>query len=100
VTPILDGRSWVGTGSYFDTVFVVELFESRKHPGYYHYATFCAADDFSDESKKPMKADFVQQHLNLIMRPHGLVVGDLDWKQAPTAKLPLPHEALADESEW
>ena len=60
MTPTLDSKAWLGTGRYYATSFLVELFESKKHPGFYHYATYCADDTFCEETKLPMKAGFLQ----------------------------------------
>jgi hypothetical protein len=92
MTPLLDGRAWLGTGRYYRTVFLVELFESQKHPGYYHYATYCTDDTFCDESKQPMQAAFLQGHLDLILKDHGLVGTDLEWLEIQAVELPLLGE--------
>jgi hypothetical protein len=89
MTPVLDGRAWLGRGKYYATSFLVELFESQKHSGYYHYATYCADDSFCDESKKPMKSDFLQDNLDLILKDHGLIVGDMKWCEISAKELPL-----------
>jgi hypothetical protein len=96
VTPILDGRAWVGTGTYYGTEFLVELFESQKHPGYYHYATHCADDRFCGESSKPIKADFLEGSLDLILKEHNLVSAELDWQEVAPADLPLLGERVRD----
>ena len=93
--PTLDGRAWLGTGSYYATSFLVELFESQKHSGFYHYATYCADDTFCDESKRPMNASFLQGHLDLILKDHGLVSTDLEWREIPASELPLLGERVA-----
>jgi hypothetical protein len=92
MTPFLDGRAWLGKGNYYGTSFLVELFESKKHPGFYHYATYCADDTFCDESKRPMQASFLQGHLDLILKDHGLVSADLEWREVSAAELPLLGE--------
>jgi hypothetical protein len=88
-TPVLDGRAWVGIGTYYGTAFIVELCESRKHPGYYHYATYCLDDSFQQESKKPFKADVLQTHIDLILKEHGLTTKDLDWSEESADELAL-----------
>jgi hypothetical protein len=90
--PALDGRAWVGRGHYYGTGFLVELFESQKHPGYYHYAAYCLDDSFCDESKRPVKADFLQENLDLILKDHGLVVADMVWRDVPAKELTLLGE--------
>ena len=91
--PVLDGRAWTGRGKYYGTTFVVELFESRKHPGYYHSATYCIDDDFCHESEKPMRADVLQEYLDTIVQRHGLVIADMEWTEAPNpGELPLLGE--------
>src|SRR5262245_31109106 len=92
MTPLLDGRAWLGAGSYYGTSFLVELFESQKHRGFYHYATYCADDSFCDESKRPLRADFLQGHLNAILKDHGLVGTDLEWREVQAVELPLLGE--------
>lgn len=92
VTPVLDGRAWLGKAGFYATWFLVELFESRKHPGYYHYATYCKDDSFCDESKQPMKSDFLQSHLDLLLKGHNLLVGELNWCEVVATELPLLGE--------
>jgi transcriptional regulator with XRE-family HTH domain len=93
--PVLDGRAWIGTGKAYGTTFLVELFESRQNPGYYHYAMYCADDSFCDESKKPVLAkeedglSFWTLFKVALSQDHGLTVDDLQWREVPPEDLPL-----------
>ena len=55
--PRLDGRAWLGTARAYDNTFVVELFESKRHPGHYHYVTACAADGCCYETRQAGTGD-------------------------------------------
>jgi hypothetical protein len=70
----------------------VELFESREHPGYYHYALHRIGDDFCDESRRPVKASFLQDNLSRLFRP--AVPADLYWQETPTAELVFSEERV------
>ena len=93
--PPLDGRAWLGRSQAYGTTFMVELFESRQHPGYYHYAMYCADDTFCDESKRPMRAkeeagvSFWTLFKSGLSREHGLILDDLEWMEAQPDELPL-----------
>ena len=100
--PPLDGRAWLGRAQAYGTTFTVELFESRQHPGYYHYAMYCADDSFCDESKdgKPMRAkeeggvSFWTLFKVALSKEHGLVLDNLDWVEVPAEELPLSGERV------
>jgi hypothetical protein len=98
--PRLDGRAWLGRANAFATTFLVELFESRQHPGYYHFAMYCTDDSFCDESKRPMRAkeedgvSFWTLFKAGLSKEHGLVVDDLDWIEVKPEELPLSRERV------
>lgn len=98
--PPLDGRAWLGQAEAYGTTFIVELFESRKHPGYYHYAYYCTDDSFCDESRNPISAK-EQPGINFWMifkaglsDRLGLVIDDLEWLDVPAEELPLSGERV------
>jgi hypothetical protein len=93
--PVLDGRAWVGVGVYYGVEFLVELCESKEHPGYYLFATHCAGDKFLDESQRPMKAEFVQSNLDLVLKQHNLLATELSWREVPPTDLILLAERVA-----
>jgi len=102
--PVLDGRAWLGKAEAYGTTVIVELFESRQHPGYYHFAMYCANDSFCDESKKPLKAKdhngdsslFTQGLSHVLSKEHGLVLDDLmiEWAEVKPEDLPLSGERV------
>ena len=96
--PVLDGRAWLGKADAYGTTFILELFESRQHPGYYHYAMHCTNDSFCIESKRPVRAaetdgigfwTVVKSHLSM---EHGLILDDLVWLEVKPEELPLSAE--------
>lgn len=96
--PRLDGSSWLGQAEAYGTTFIVELFTSRLHPGYYHYAMYCTDDSFCDESKLPMNATeeatfWTALDLSL-SASHGLTVDDLSWAEVPAEQLPLSGDRV------
>ncbi len=98
--PPLDGRAWLGRAEAFGTTFIVELFESRKHPGFYHYAMYCTDDTFCDESRKPVRSKedagvtFWTVLKASLSKEHGLIVDDLEWEDATAEELPLSGERV------
>jgi hypothetical protein len=98
--PPLDGRAWFGHAQAFGTSFMVELFESRQYPGYYHYAMYCTDDTFCDESKRPLRAkeeagvSFWTLFKAGLSKEHGLVLDDLEWVEVPAEELPLSGERV------
>lgn len=93
--PELDGRAWLGKAEFYGTTFVVELFESRQHPGYYHYTTYCADDSFLDESKRPIRAKeeegmgFWTLFAAVLSKEHNLLLNELHWVQVTAEELPF-----------
>ena len=94
MTPSLDGRAWAGSGRYYATSFLLELFASRAHPGCYHYATCCADDGFCEESVRPVLAAFAEASLDVILGRHGLVSTDLEWRAVPAEELMLSGDRV------
>jgi hypothetical protein len=100
VRPELDGRAWLGKAAAYGTTFVVELFESRKNPGYYHFAMYCMDDSFCDESKRPMRAkeengvSFWTLFEAGLSKEHGLVIDNLEWMEVAAEQLPLSGERV------
>jgi hypothetical protein len=100
--PVLDGRAWLGRAQAYGTTFIVELFESRRHPGYYHHAMYCTDDTFYDESRdnKPMRAQeedgvsFWTLFRAGLSKEHGLVLDDLEWVEVPAEELPLSGQRV------
>ena len=100
--PRLDGRAWLGTARAYDNTFVVELFESKRHPGHYHYVTACAADGCCYETKddKPVRAteegrwSFWRRFRRSLSRRHGLVLADFEWVEVPADQLPVSGERV------
>jgi YgiT-type zinc finger domain-containing protein len=99
--PELDGRAWLGKAEAYGTTFTVELFESRQHPGYYHYAMYCVDDSFCDESKKPVIGkdqngvspvwDFFTHSL---LKMHGPVLDEIEWMEVKPEDLPLSGDRV------
>jgi hypothetical protein len=89
MVPVLDGRCWVAEGDAYGTAFRVELFASRRHAGYYYYAAACLADPAYDATQRPLKADALQASLDGLLKDHGLVVADLEWRAVPATELVL-----------
>jgi putative zinc finger/helix-turn-helix YgiT family protein len=98
--PELDGRAWLGKAEAYGTTFFVELFESRQHPGYYHFAMYCADDSFCDQSRRPMRAkeedgvSFWTSFKDGLSKEHGLILDDLDWTEVKAEELPLSGERV------
>lgn len=101
-TPELDGRAWFGKAEAYGTTFIVELFESRKHPGYYHYAIHCVREGFYDESAKPISAreqagvniwTFIRASLTGLDE-YGPILDLLEWEETKPEELPLSGEKV------
>jgi hypothetical protein len=99
--PVFDGRSWAGVARAFGTRFVVELFESRRSPGCYHYAAHCTSDGFANESEKPVSvsplAPTGEPAILVILRMfisrlHGLTMNDFCWSETTGDELPMSAE--------
>lgn len=89
--PVCDGRAWRGIAEAYGTTFVVELFPSTKHSGYYHYVEHCLTDDFLNETQKPVRADGVKAHMTLSLALHNLQLDEFHWQEVSTNDLKLPH---------
>ena len=70
------------------------MFESREYPGHYHYAAYRVGDEYSEETRRPMKASVLQGRLDLILINHSLDIADLKWREVPAAELPLSGERV------
>lgn len=96
--PRLDGSSWLGQADAYGTTFIVELFASRQHPGYYHYAMYCTDDTFCEESNRPTnatdEASFWTWFELSISTSHGLAIDDLRWVEVSPEQLPLSGERV------
>lgn len=78
--PELDGNTtWCAICDAYGEHFAIEIAPSKNHPGYYHIATICFADNFADETKKPIRADAVELHVSYFLKQHGLVIDDMRW---------------------
>lgn len=94
--PQLDGRAWLGVAEAYGTRYAFELFESKRHPGYYHYTMFCQADSHCEDSKKPVRADGVEMILKAsVSKYHGLTLDDILWHEVKPEELPLSSERVA-----
>lgn len=102
--PLLDGRSWVGFRVGDDSgVEQIELFESKKHPDYYHFTyvpsgTAQDVDDMAcghlDYSVRPMLKSFLQDNLNKVLDSIAVSeLGDFEWIDATEEQLVGPSEA-------
>jgi YgiT-type zinc finger domain-containing protein len=98
--PQLDGRAWLGKADFYGTTFFVELFESRRDPGYYHYTMYCADDSFLDESKRPIRAkdevgiSFWTLFAAVLSKEHNLLLNELHWVEVTAEDLPLSGERV------
>jgi len=80
--PSLDGRAWLGVATAYGTQFVIEVFESKRHPGYYYFLVACLADSFCDEMQRPVKAYAVEEFLRAALtRQHGVTLDDFQWEE-------------------
>lgn len=79
--PKLDAATKVlrGVAIAYGEDFAVEIAASKNYPGYYHIAVKCFADNFYDETKKPVAANGVEEHLKYFLKVHGLLVDDIRW---------------------
>lgn len=85
--PELDNKTiWRGISTAYGEHFAVELCPSKQHPGYYHIAACCFADTFIDETKRPVRADAVEEGVSYFLKQHGLVLADMSWYESETDK--------------
>lgn len=81
--PDLDGKTiWIGVSTAYGEQFAIELYPSKEHPGYYHIAMLCLADTFIDETRRPVRADGVEDYARYLLNQHGLVVADIYWSKS------------------
>lgn len=85
--PELDGKKILrGVAIAYGEDFAIEIAPSKNHLGYYHIAVTCFADNFCDETKKPVRADGVEDQLKYFLKIHGLLVDNICWHTADNDK--------------
>ena len=94
--PVFDGRSWLGDAEAYGTWFTVGLWESPQHPGFYHYAIWCDADDFYDGSKMPIRINaFCPWAARMVEKHTGLTFAEFLWTEVSLVKIPFEKEGAA-----
>jgi len=79
---LLDGRRWYGVSSRY----LVEIAESKKHPGYWDVTHHDCAGQTTTIAKRPVRGSAIMTRL----MPRGLSLADFVW----TRSLPrLPSRA-------
>jgi hypothetical protein len=94
VPPICDGRAWRGIAEAYGTIFVVELFPSQKHAGYYHYSYHCMNDEYSKETNTPIRADAIKANLTLFLMLENLHLEEFVWEEMKLEERHLPHAEI------
>lgn len=94
--PDLDGKTiWIGISTAYGEQFIMELYPSKEYLGYYHIAMACLADTFAcyhdeagvllgliDQTRRPVRADGVEERARYLLNQHGLVVADMHWSKS------------------
>lgn len=99
IEPVFDGRLWRGMSPAYGMHFVIELFPSVEHPGYYHISVAGVTEtppnaDVTD-TKRPIRADGVPMMLKIALKREGLCMADVTWQELPdNAALMLAHPEL------
>lgn len=93
--PELDGKKILrGIAIAYGEDFAIEIAPSKNHLGYYHIAVWCFADNFYDETKKPVRADGVEDQLKYFLKIHGLLVDNIRWRIADNDKPVLADQEI------
>lgn len=96
--PILNGRAFRGMALAYGTLFVIELFGSSSHPGYYHYMVACIDDAEYEFSHRPMKVGIPElwQSINYVLQSaHGIGLQDVKWREVSRGELlPMSQRRL------
>ena len=95
---IFEGRSLRGVSNAYGSAFIVETFESKEHPGFYHASVVCLDDSFIDETKKPIRIDGFEPMLENLLKPHNLKISEFEWKEVSKEELFLHHHQLSKKN--
>lgn len=91
--PKLDAKKVLhGTCAAYGELFAVEIAPSKQYRGCYHIATVCLADNFAEETKKPVALSGVAGSVQHYLNQHGLTIDDISWCEIDSPALLSFHD--------
>lgn len=94
MTPITDGRHWLGTARNEESRYLASLWHSRHHPGFYHYAVILDRETGYPCSRKPIRSDCAVRALsNMLTRHLCPPLSAFAWAETSLAQIPFDIES-------
>lgn len=79
--PDLDNKAWCGLATAYGAAFIMEMKPSKQHPGHWHFAIACLADNFFNSTHKPVREDGLEGYVEYALKEHGLSFADVTWTE-------------------